>query len=116
MEALDELKQKLYLKYRANRHIHALLRQDGANGNIVSKGRGGGKVCTERAAFIFRHFIAVILIVNLGQWTQTSIFVSILVLHLALTWTGRRSRLLCPGGSWHSLVGIGKGGEGGGNG
>lgn len=53
-------------------------------------------MCTERVTFIFRHYIAVILIAKLGQRTQNSIFVSILVLHLALTWMGRRSRLLCP--------------------
>lgn len=56
----------------------------------------GGKVCTEREAVIFGHFIAVVLIVKSGQRTRNSIFVTILVLHLALTWMGGWSRQLCP--------------------
>lgn len=94
---MDELNQILCLKFREHRHVHALLNRTGRMAILSVRGVwGGGEVCTERAVLIFRHFIALLLIAKLGQRTQNSIFVSILVLHLALTRMGRWSRLLCP--------------------
>lgn len=125
MEALDELKQNFYLKYRENRHIHALSQQDRANGNTVSKG-GWGKGVYRESDFYFQTLHSSNINSKAGSTDPKFYFCIYFGAAFSFNVDGKTEQAVLPlsaaqqspGQSQHSLGGggIGKRGEGGGNG